>query len=235
MTFMSSLNFLLKTCWLASPFSAELPACRLEKAVWYSRFRRWCRANDCQISQWRPPIYEDLCNSVVGDKPIAYLEFGTHEGRSMRWWLGLNHHPASSFVGFDTFEGLPETWEGFSSGHFTTQGKLPEIADDRCSFVKGLFQETLPGFLKNYSPYHRQIVHVDSDLFSSAVFILNQMGPYLRPDDILIFDEFHVWMDEFRAFQIFLDVFQFDYTALYRSPDWSQVAIRLGCRKCKKP
>jgi O-methyltransferase len=68
---------------------------------------------------------------------------------------------------------------------------------------------------------------VDSDLFSSALFVLIHMGPYLRPNDIIIFDEFHVWMDEFRAFKLFLKVYPFEYKALFRSPDWSQTVLEI--------
>jgi hypothetical protein len=163
----------------------------------------------------------------LNNEPITYLEFGTHQGRSMRWWLSLCPNPDSRFVGFDTFEGLPEAWEGLSQGHFSTKGKTPDIKDPRCSFVAGLFQQTLPEFLRTYKPAGRQIIHVDADLFSSALFVLNQIGPITQAGDIYIFDEFHVWMDEFRAFQLFLCAFPFRYKVLFRSPDWSQVAIKI--------
>jgi hypothetical protein len=43
----------------------------------------------------------------------------------------------------------------------------------------------------------------------------------------LIFDEFHVWMDEFRAFQFFLSAFPCRYQTLFRSPDWSQTVLKI--------
>lgn len=224
-------NRTLKPLWLFSPFSSARVSARLEKAIWYARFVQWCRAHECPVSNWRPAIYEDLVREELRDDPVTYLEFGTYEGRSMRWWLGLSKSPQSRFIGFDTFEGLPEAWEGYQKGHFSTQTRLPDIQDPRCRFVKGLFQDSLPGFLKNPDSFAggagRRIVHVDADLFSSALFILIQMGPFLRPQDILIFDEFHVWMDEFRAFQFFLKVFPCEYRALFRSPDWSQTVLEI--------
>ena len=171
-------NKVLKATWRISPLSSPRVSERIEKAIWYGRFIEWCRKHECPVSNWRPAIYQDLCRELLRNEPITYLEFGTYEGRSMRWWLALSPSPASRFVGFDTFEGLPEAWEGLHKGHFSTGSQMPDIADPRCRFVKGLFQISLPSFLKAYvPPPGRQIIHIDSDLFSSALFILNQIGP----------------------------------------------------------
>src|SRR6478609_10072608 len=81
------------------------------------------------------------------DKQIVYLEYGVAAGASFNWWMSNNHHAESRFYGFDTFEGLPEKW-----GSFYDKGdmrfSMPEINDPRGKFVKGLFQDSLPGFIK---------------------------------------------------------------------------------------
>ena len=46
----------------------------------------------------------------------------------------------------------------------------------RISFVKGWFQNTLPGFLNGFSPRSRLIVHNDSDLYSSTLFTLANLN-----------------------------------------------------------
>jgi len=92
-------------------------------------------------------LYRHLA-TMVGGVPIDYLEFGVWKGDSIRSWSGLNAHPESRFVGFDTFEGLPEDWgSDHPKGTFTTQGQTPSIDDTRVSFIKGLFQQTLKPFL----------------------------------------------------------------------------------------
>ncbi|MBN2561233.1 MAG: hypothetical protein JXQ75_09915 [Phycisphaerae bacterium] len=220
-------NSVLKRLWLVSPFSRDWPTERIEKAIWFGRFSRWCRGHECRVSNGKPAIYEDLCREELDGQSITYLEFGTFQGRSMRLWLNLCPDGQSRFFGFDTFEGLPEAWEGYPPGYFTTHSMLPDVNDSRCMFVKGLFQLSLPDFLRTYTPRGRQVIHIDADLFSSALFVLNQVGPLLRANDILIFDEFQVWMDEFRAFRLFLSVFPLGYRTLFRSPDWSQVVVKI--------
>lgn len=152
----------------------------------------------------RPPavadefaLFEMAQRRVVGSKPL-YLEFGVFEGRSMRWWSEHLAQPDATLVGFDSFEGLPEDWRpGLGTGHFST-GKIPRIDDPRVSFQVGWFDDTLPKF---EVPEHDQlIVNVDSDLYSSAVTVLNWAEPYLVPGSLLYFDEFPDRDHEMRAF-----------------------------------
>ena len=98
--------------------------------------------------------------------PIDYLEFGVHRGHSILTWTTLNTDAASRFVGFDTFTGLPETWnDAHPKEHFTTGGRVPETHDERVGFEVGLFQDTLGPFLDRFRTTGRQlVVHVDCDL-----------------------------------------------------------------------
>ncbi|MEL7089943.1 MAG: class I SAM-dependent methyltransferase, partial [Planctomycetota bacterium] len=135
------------------------------------------------------------------DPPILFLEFGVFEGNSIRRWAKLNPHPDSRFVGFDSFEGLPTKWRQRPAGHFSTDGLPPEIADPRVSFVKGWFHDTVPGFLDALA--HRRglegdeknlpgvVIHIDADLYTSAIFLLTQLHPY--------FDRYHVLFDDYAA------------------------------------
>lgn len=156
----------------------------------------------------RMALYAHLSAHVIGPEPIDYLEFGVYRGETVRAWVGLNRHPDSRFVGFDSFEGLPEHWTGaLGAGAFDVGGKIPDIADARVEFVKGWFQHTIPGFLQRFSPAHRLVIHNDSDLYSSTLYTLAQLDALIVPGTILIFDEFTSPLHEFRAFNDFLSAF----------------------------
>ena len=144
-----------------------------------------------------------------GEGAVDYLEFGVFAGRSILHWAGADAAAESRFVGFDTFEGLPETWNHqFPKGHFATAGQVPITDDPRVAFVKGLFQDTLPAFLREFAPSNpRRVVHIDCDLYSSTLFCLTQLDPLLRPGTLVVFDEFGDVLNEFRAFN--------DYCASY--------------------
>ena len=159
----------------------------------------------------RIAMYQFVNREILRNEAIEYLEFGVNTGRSIRAWAGINTHPESRFVGFDTFEGLPENWDRlrgtYAKSHFDQQGRLPQIDDRRVEFVKGLFQHTLPGFLRTFTPRHRIVVHNDSDLYSSTLYLLTQLDPLLVPGAIVMFDEFFSSSHEFQAF--------FDYSRAY--------------------
>ncbi len=144
----------------------------------------------------------------LNDIPVSYLEFGVASGHSIKWWLQHCGNPASRFYGFDTFEGLPEDWGTFSKGDMSAA--IPQVNDMRASFIKGIFQDTLCGFLNEHGPSiknTRKVIHMDADLFSATLFALSQLYPYLQKGDIIMFDEFNVYAHEFRAYRLFTECF----------------------------
>lgn len=132
---------------------------------------------------------------------LNYLEFGVESGNSFKWWLENATHVKSRFYGFDTFEGLPEKWGVYKKGAMMSE--IPTVNDIRAKFIKGLFQNTLPDFLKqnNLNSQVRNIIHLDADLFSSTLYVLTSLAPYIKKGDILLFDEFNVPNHEFFAFK----------------------------------
>lgn len=141
-------------------------------------------------------------------KELVYLEFGVASGSSFFWWMRKNRHPNSVFRGFDTFEGLPEDWGGFKKGAMAFE--QVEAHDGRAEFIRGIFQESLHPFIeknKDLLQSKPKIVHLDADLFSSTIFVLSQLFPYLTKGDIIFFDEFNVANHEFLAFKIFTESF----------------------------
>ena len=93
-------------------------------------------------------------------------------------------------------------------GDFGVGGSVPEINDPRVSFVKGWFNDTLPGFLSDFKPKSRLIIHNDSDLYSSTLFCLSELNKIILPGTILVFDEFYSALHEFRALNDYLSAYR---------------------------
>ncbi len=137
---------------------------------------------------------------------INYLEFGVATGTTLKWWLKNNHNPNSLFYGFDTFEGLPENWGIYKAGDMNFN--IPDITDSRSQLIKGLFQETLNNFLRSHDIQKSvTVVHLDADLFSATLFVLGTIDSYLKPGDLIFFDEFNVPNHEFLAFKCYSSSF----------------------------
>ncbi len=200
---------------------------RADRLVWGSRFRRFCQTNPCPLFGSRPGLYESLFVTEKLDGPIDYQEFGVWEGESIRWWVERNRDAGSTFTGFDSFEGLPENWDGMPEGSFSTKGKIPDIADPRCQFVKGWFQDTFPPWLKDREVTGRLVINLDADLYGSSLLVLVQSLPRMKAGDILIFDEFYSYMHEFRAFVDGLSACDRKFQALGHTENWGQLVLKV--------
>jgi O-methyltransferase len=213
----------------------ETPAVGLTAVAYWARFSRWCSTHpvvgsaDAKNGKGRSELYE----SVVGqegldNKPVTYLEFGVYQGASIRLWLNLIAHPQARFIGFDTFTGLPERWRPTEpAGHFNANGAIPDIQDPRCSFEVGLFQDSLPRFVRQSDLSGRLILNLDADMFTSTLFVLSTLAPYLKAGDIIFFDEFSCPLDEFRAFEEFVRSFRIKYEVVAAVYGYTRVCIKI--------
>ena len=123
------------------------------------------------------------------------LEFGIGFGRTLKQIAN------SRFVhGFDSFKGLPEAWRsGLPKGAFSNAGMIKptlyeKIVDTgKGAIHEGWFEDTIPKFVAEYAEELEKgvsFLHVDSDLYSSAVTVLDAIGPYLKPRSVILFDEY---------------------------------------------
>jgi hypothetical protein len=177
----------------------------LDAGVGYVAMGRWLRRRGFRLPA-TVPRRTDLFDMVIDSDPrrLLYLELGVHEGDSIRHWAARVTDPDARFVGFDSFEGLPETWnEQARRGHFATGGRSPDVGDARVSFVKGWFEDTLPAFA--VPPHDVLVVALDADLYSSTITALRALRPHLRAGAWLYFDELNDRHHELRALDEFLD------------------------------
>ncbi|MEM7220920.1 MAG: class I SAM-dependent methyltransferase [Pseudomonadota bacterium] len=154
------------------------------------------------------------------------LEFGVRTGTT------INHLaerlPGRALHGFDSFEGLPEDWTGWTQrqGSFGGEG-LPPVAAN-VTLVRGWFDASLPAFLEENAG-EVALIHIDSDLYSSAKTVLDALAPRFRPGSIIVFNEYFNYPNwrahEFRALQEFRSTHDVRYTYLC----WGkfEVAVRI--------
>ncbi|MGZ5255826.1 MAG: TylF/MycF/NovP-related O-methyltransferase [Flavitalea sp.] len=159
--------------------------------------------------------------------PVNYLEFGVAQGESMRWFTSKNKNVGSRFFGFDTFTGLPEDWGPYTKGTFDNNNEVPDIKDPRIKFSQGLFQQTVPGFLKEFSNDQRKVIMMDADLYSSTLYVLTSLAPLLKSGDIIFFDEFAVPTHEFRAYLDFVESYYIDLEMIGGANNYYFVAFRV--------
>lgn len=171
--------------------------------------------------------YHTLCLQHVSVDGM-WLEFGVYRGRSI-----CNFATATEKIvyGFDSFEGLPEFWDKYNpQGVYGLGGVVPSGAIDGSNdenpgmydssptrktrpwpenvrLIKGLFQDTLEGFLsENEGPV--AFLHIDSDIYSSADFVLRKLENRIVSGTVIAFDEICDYPDyrdhEIKAFAEFL-------------------------------
>jgi hypothetical protein len=116
------------------------------------------------------------------------LEFGVGEGRSLRFLTRLT---SKTIFGFDSFDGLPEDWV-MSDTHTYEAGSFkydpPSIKGVK--YVPGWFKDTIPTW-KSENPGMVSFMHIDSDIYSSAVTILTELNHQIVPGTILVFDDMY--------------------------------------------
>jgi len=133
-----------------------------------------------------------------------YMEFGVFKGTT------INHCSSKlkdkTFYGFDSFEGLPEAWDLVGNtghnvskiqvkekGHFALD-KLPKV-NDNVKLVEGFFDQSLQPWMKENITDQSKIawLHLDADLYSSTIYVLEQLNNYIVPGTIIRFDEIVEW------------------------------------------
>lgn len=126
--------------------------------------------------EWRYHVIWDYCMSKVTGN--IWAEFGVATGMSAYFFL--RHLPENGkFYLLDSFEGLPEFWNGNPAGTFACE--VPEFDDPRAIVIKGWFEDTavLPDVL--------DFVHIDCDTYSATKTVLESIK--VRKGTIILFDE----------------------------------------------
>lgn len=215
-------------------------------------------------------VFVPTFNKQIGKHPIwnvainwiretastgTILEFGTNNGGWLKYFQG--HLPETmSLVGFDCFEGLPESWDGLPRGsikgfglpielwrdgerdveavlaEFRRNGEMPDPPQSNVRIESGLFAQSVPRYLSQGVPSDIRLIHFDADLYISTRPVLDTICGQLPYRYLILFDEFYSVNHEFRAWLEFVDLYQAaDWRVLATSEDGSQVLIEVNASK----
>jgi len=142
----------------------------------------------------------------------AYFEFGVASGRSaiaaIRANRRENPRTVSPFLLFDSYQGLPEL-SGPDAGSaqfkpgdyaFSVEKVIANLQqhgvydEATVHLVPGWFEQSLPTFpAADLGVTKAAIVHVDVDLFSSCVTVLDFIEPFLQVGTVLLFDDWNAF------------------------------------------
>ncbi|KAF4666993.1 hypothetical protein FOZ61_008961 [Perkinsus olseni] len=127
------------------------------------------------------------------DRGGQIIEFGVAHGRSLAR-LGENARRLNrTVVGFDSFRGLPEAWgpKFDTPGLFDMGGVIPArvLREDNIAIKVGLFRDTIPLLDWGAPDAFVSFLHVDCDIYSSALQILTTVGCLLQKGSVVVFDE----------------------------------------------
>lgn len=179
-------------------------------------------ATDYDLHDW---LGSEVDQELLNDGLV--LEFGVATGRTLNHFARL--FPENTVHGFDSFEGLPEDWTWYiQKGHF--EQPTPKVRSN-VELVVGWFDETLKPFMADKQDKAMALLHIDSDLYSSAVTILDETVKTFRPGTIVLFDEyfnFPGWeQDEFRAWNEAVKKHKIKYEYIGMVTRHQKVAVRI--------
>jgi len=127
---------------------------------------------------------------LLDNKQWTGFEFGVASGDATKIFLRLPYiNNCLQWNGFDSFFGLPSEWGDLPKGAFSTNGEPPKVSSDLVSWQIGMIEETCEkirslNFLdKNF------IIIFDFDLYTATKKAWDVIADYLKPGDIIYFDE----------------------------------------------
>lgn len=151
-------------------------------------------------------VLEEFALEVEG--PLSVLEFGTAQGyASAKILYAIRHlglEDRVSFLGFDSFEGLPEAANpedrGFRGNDWIQGSYRASLAriEAHCaqkgyrnaSFHPGYFEDSLtPELIRGLEDRPPVLVWLDCDLYSSTRLVLERLAPVLPTGCVLYFDD----------------------------------------------
>ena len=122
-----------------------------------------------------------------------FLEFGVRDRKT----FNIIKEHSNVVHGFDSWTGMPWPWqltrlvEPAKTGPHLAAKTIPK-SDDTQIFWSGLFEDTLPKFLKEYNQ-PISFLHIDSNYYKSATQVLTALNDYITNDTVIVIGQCHAF------------------------------------------
>jgi hypothetical protein len=194
---------------LPTPIKASL----LKPYNWIAgyRHRKWVRdvfARENMARRQR--LFLAVATYVHANRPIDgyYFEFGCYNANTMRLAYDSFHRLVDwHYVGFDSFEGLPEIQEIdklriWSKGNLAiTEERFISLCVSRgmprekLTTIKGFYESSLNDATSaKLSGRQAAFIYVDCDLYHSTVPVLRFCKSFLQPGTVIAFDDWNCFL-----------------------------------------
>lgn len=169
---------------------------------------KWVRETYFEFGrQQRRQLFLSSARFLHINRPIEgyYFEFGCNEANTMRLaWDNFHHLFDFTYVGFDSFEGLPEIskideqaiWEkgklAFAEEKFKKTCLDHGIPASKLMTVRGFYDQSLTKDLAlKMLPKKAAVIYIDCDLYTSTVSVLDWIPDFLQVGTIIVFDDWN--------------------------------------------
>lgn len=200
-----------RVVYRALPSSAQ----KLARDIWEAlpwtkagKHAKWVRETYVEFGrQQRRQIFLSAARFLHINRPIEgyYFEFGCNEANTVRMaWDSFHYLFDFTYVGFDSFEGLPEItkideqdiWEkgklAFAEERFINTCFSHGIPRDRLKTVRGFYDQSLtPELAQQFAPKKAAVIYIDCDLYTSTVSVLRWIPSFLQVGTIIVFDDWN--------------------------------------------
>ena len=137
----------------------------------------------------REGLFGYLVDKELGNDVIVF-EFGVAKGYLTQWVLRRDRkHRIMTWHGYDTFEGLPESWRNYQAGAFSNNGETPSIDDPRITWHIGFAEERIKEINLDSLTKQPLLLIFDLDLEQPTRDVLKYLAGSIKPGDLIYFDE----------------------------------------------
>ncbi|MCP4213033.1 MAG: dTDP-6-deoxy-L-hexose 3-O-methyltransferase [bacterium] len=176
---------------------------------------------------------------MVLELPGDIVECGVFQGTGALYWARMielfNPTSRRKVIGFDTFEGYPETMKGEqdkkTSQDFISvteykgctpdeiMGKAAKLGlEHRIELVKGDAVKTIKGYVEKNPGFRAALLNLDFDIHEPTMAALENIYPRIVPQGIVVFDEYavHEWEESNAA-----DLYFKGKNVVYKTLPWA--------------